>query len=47
LASLKELSREPEFTNIKYLMTEPADFGEPFYKLLEQDYPLEAELKRG
>ena len=45
LASLKELSREPEFTNIKYLMTEPADFGEPFYKLLEQDYPLEAELK--
>ncbi len=45
LASLRELSGEPEFGGIEYLMTEPADFGSSFDKLLEEDYPLEEELE--
>ncbi len=45
LASLKELSGEPGFAGITYLMTEPADFGDSFGELLEKSYPLEEELE--
>lgn len=44
LASLKALA--PEFRKIKYLMVEPADFGEPFHELLERDFRRKAKLQR-
>ncbi len=44
LASLKELA--PEFKKIKYLMVEPADFGEPFHELLKRNFRRKTKLKK-
>lgn len=46
LAALKELSREPEFEGITYLMTEPGDFGDSFYSVLNRERLPETDLER-